>query len=226
MKLGKKDIWASVLSVGLLGGVVVDMRSLSAPDDAGPYHARVREAQASMPAKIADWTGEETALPPAAMKMLRPNVAVCKQYKNMLTGRRAMFLLVQVADARDLLSHYPPVCYAVQGYRNVKAKQKDWQVGDLEVQGMEYEFEFRTFEKSESKHIANFMIMPDGTIQRDMEAIEAQASDLRKRFYGAAQVQIVVDTNYPAEEREQIFRDLVGGNRQVIDAIRSGVKQP
>ncbi len=223
MNFGRNTI-VSLLSLGLLAGAAVDMQSLAAPNDAGPYHERIRESRKQIPERVGDWIGEDAPLPPAAAKMLRPNVHFCKNFKNVVTGRRATILLVQCGDARDLLSHYPPICYVAQGYRKMSGKPKDWQVGDLTIKGMEYEFEFRTFQKSESMHVANFMIMPDGRTQRDMDSVEAQASDLQKRFYGAAQVQVITDVNYPPQERDEIFKELVSGYRTIIDTIRLGVK--
>jgi hypothetical protein len=224
MSVGKNVI-VSGLSIALLCGVGIDMISLSAPADASAYHARVRAVGAQVKDRIGDWKGRPTELPRAAVKLLRPNVAFSTFYENSYTGRRATFLMVQVADARDLFGHYPPICYKMQGFQQVSGEPKDWTVDGLTIHGMEYQFEFRTFDRSESKCIMNFMIIPDGSTQRDITAVDAQAADLQKRFYGAGQVQVIVDSSYPAKEREEIFRALVGGNRELIDAIRAGVSQ-
>jgi len=221
-----KDLIVSVLSVALLGGIAVDMHTISAPDDAGPYQKRIAEVVGDGRQQIGDWLGENIAIPRGAIQLLRPNAVVSKQYTNQITGRHASFLLVQVSDARALLGHYPPICYKVQGYTPGYAEPHDWRVGDMLITGMEYRFDFRTFERSESKLVMNFMIMPDGTFKRDMDAVEAQAADLRKRFYGAAQVQVVVDASCPESERDQVFGDLIGGYRDVIREIRAGAKQP
>ena len=50
------------------------------------------------------------------------------------------FLLVQCRDARDLQGHWPPVCYRGQGWVQSAALPRSWEVQDLQVEGMQYDF--------------------------------------------------------------------------------------
>jgi hypothetical protein len=211
----------AVVAVGLLIGATIDMRSVSAPPDAEPYHARVREAQKLLPNTIGDWVGEDRPADKDAVKMLRPNVLMTRQYTNVVTGRRATLLLVQVGDARDLMHHYPPVCYVNQGWKQVESEPKHWKVDDYDIRGVEYQFAKSSFDGTAAMYVSDFMIMPDGRFMPDMDSIYAQAADLNRRFYGAAQIQVIPDATVSPSEREAIVRTLVSGNRAIVDAIRS-----
>ena len=54
-----KNVVASALSLVLLGGIAVDMSTISAPADVGPYHEKVKEISGQIPKRLGDWVGEE-----------------------------------------------------------------------------------------------------------------------------------------------------------------------
>lgn len=218
-----KDVVVAGLALALLGGAAADRLSLRPPTDAGPYHERVREAVKLLPKRIGDWMGREIEQPTAAVRLLRPNVILCREYQNYVTLRRATFLVVQCSDARDLVGHYPPVCYPNQGWRVMSKEPGDWDVDGTVVRGTIYQFR-QPGGAMQTTVVRNFMVLPDGRFERDMDAVDAASQNVERRFYGAAQVQVIVDASVPAEERDEIFGTLVAGNWPVIEAIRSGVK--
>lgn len=218
-----KNVVVSALALVFLGGAAVDRgMNMVAPEDTAPYQARIRQAYAQLPMRIGNWIGEETPVPQSAITLLHPNVIISRRYTNFATGRTASFLLTQCADARDMAGHYPPICYPNQGWIKERVKACHWTVDGLGIDGMEYHF-LRSPESPSGIIVRNFMILPDGTIAPDMDSIRKSTS-VRRRFYGAGQVQVICDSNVPPDEQDQIFTSLIEGHMSVITAILSGIK--
>lgn len=194
----------------------------TAPPGTENYHQRIAAAADALPRQFDSWVSQDSPVPVAAIAMLHPNVILCRKFINNTTGQQATLLLVQCRDARDLLGHYPPVCYKSSGYTPVSSSPKDWQVDDLRLQGMLYEFSSTRPEQMNALLVCNFMLLPSGQTCRDMDGVYATARDPRKRFLGAAQVQVLVNPGLSETERDAIVQTLVHANRSVIDAILSG----
>ncbi|HWB52542.1 MAG TPA: exosortase-associated EpsI family protein, partial [Tepidisphaeraceae bacterium] len=211
------------MSLCLLGGATVDRSFRTEPADTAPYHERIVKVADASPMRIGNWIGTNVATPEAAIKLLRPNVIVSKRYINYVTGEWANFLLVDCSDARDLQGHYPPICYPNQGWLEMSHAPRDWHVGDLTLTGTQYEFMTKVpAEMSET--IANFMLLPGGKIGRDMDSVIDAAKNLQTRYYGAAQVQVIMDSSLSQERKDQIVDRLVGGYQNLINVIIRGDK--
>jgi hypothetical protein len=154
--------------------------------------------------------------------MLRPNALFSRQYENLSTGRQVALIIVQCVTARDLSGHYPPICYPAHGWKMMNVLPTDWSVRDHTFSGVEYHFTMSTSERAPHKVVANFMILPDGRVVRDMQAVQTAAADYLRHFYGAAQVQVVMHSHIPADERQKIVEELIGAIAPVVDVIRSG----
>jgi hypothetical protein len=224
-RLVTMDVVAVMVSVGLLAAVAVERRSVEPPDDASGYHERVRLAAEGAPPYLGDWAAREMQVPYEAISLLRPNVLLSRQFVNVANGRRVSLLLVHCQDARDLVGHYPPNCYPGQGWQLTGSEDRDWTLEDWSIAGTEYSFRRDTFNQSNHQVVSNFMVLPDGTTMRDMNAVRMAAASVQRRFYGAAQVQVVFEGSMPIEQREEIFKLLVTGHWPIIDAIRSGVSR-
>jgi hypothetical protein len=192
------------------------------PPQAEAYFWRVAAAAQATPTTNLPWVSLESPVPPAAISMLRPNITVSRKYTNLQTGQQATLLLVQCRDARALLGHYPPKCYVANGYRQTSGAPRDWQVDGLAIQGMVYAFSFARPDEISSLVIYDFMILPDGHTCRDMEGVYAMARDPQKRRLGAAQLQVLLDSSVPEEQRDATFLALIGAHRHTIDAILAG----
>jgi hypothetical protein len=213
---------AVFVSLCLLAGAAVEGWSLGPPAEAAPYHARCRVAAESVPLTIGDWTGRDIPVPAQAVKLLRPNVVMSRRFANMVSGHTVSVLFVQCRDVRDLVSHYPPICYPVtRGMELTSASKREWSVAGRSIPGTEYEFRSSQFGPGQSVVVQNFILMPSGEIATDMEPVKKQLA-LRNRYLGAAQVQVVFDASVPAEVRDRAFVELVGGFRPLVDAVLSG----
>lgn len=210
------------LALLLLCGVAIEAASRPKPEDAEPYHAKVHRAVDAIPYRLGDWVGQDMAIPPAARALLRPNALFSRSYENLRTNRQVSLVIVQCKDARDLNGHFPPICYPSHGWKMVDTQPMKWQMRDVTVPGMEYHFTMSVDEQGPRKVVANFMILPDGSLVKDMKAVGAAAADYLRHLYGAAQVQVVMHSNIPADERIQIVEELIGAIAPVVDVIRSG----
>jgi hypothetical protein len=208
-------------SVLLLGGAVAERCTLMPPADGRAYQERVKQAFASFPERSGDWVSKDVPVPAEAQRLLRPNSMLSRQYTNVATGQQCSVILVDCTDARDLLCHYPPVCYPGNGWKLVGRQAKTWQVGGEPVVGTNYEFSRVSFENASGIVAASTMILPDGRFKPDMRGIEEAAADVRRRVYGAAQIQVVVNGAMPQAEREEITRAMYELHKPLFDAIRS-----
>jgi hypothetical protein len=198
------------------------------PVSATAYHQRVHEVADNLPLWTPDgqWMSQDVPLMAGAVTLLHPNVIISRQYTNISDGRQVGLLVVQCSDARDILGHYPPVCYVAHGWVALGGESKDWKVGDTVIHGMAYEYSRLEREHEQIRHVVvyDFMLTPDGRTCRDMYVLEREVSGYRARYFGAAQVQLQFDAQIPEPDRDRIFQTIVGTQRTLLAEIGSGVK--
>jgi hypothetical protein len=193
----------------------------TAPHDAAVYHEQLRRAADQIPLYSGDWMGTNTPVPPAAIEILHPNVIIARRYQNIATGQEVQFLLVQVQDARDILGHYPPVCYRGQGWTQDSAQAVELDSSDdLRVNATRYGFSSTRGSRDTSIVVDNFLVLPDGSTCPDMDAVDGAAQDNRTKFFGAAQVQVVYEPRVPEEARERLLRTFVDLSRPLLERMR------
>ena len=195
------------------------------PADSGPYHARVRAAAETLPLHVGSWLGADTPVPAAAIQILHPNLIISRRYVNVTSGQSVTFLLVQVRDARDILGHYPPVCYAGQGWTRNAAEPTDWQLDERPIHGTRYLFSSERAERRAEIVVDNVLFLPTGTTCRDMDGVDAAARNNRLKFFGAAQVQLVYDNTIPAAQRRELFETFIRAARPVVAQLGIGVTE-
>jgi hypothetical protein len=187
------------------------------------YHARVKLLADQFPLRFGHWIGEDVPVTSASRKMLNANVVISRNYRNISSGTPVSYLFVQGKDARALMDHYPPICYVAGGYDKDLSRAADWQIGPLGIRGTEYEFTRRDVMSSRSILVDNFIIMPDGRIERDMQATKSAAADVYKRFFGAAQVQLVFDRRVSPAEHQAAIQDFLMECQPLIKVVQSGL---
>ncbi len=223
-----------LMSVALLGGIVAEQRTHLKPRDVEPYHARAKAAVDGVPYLIGSWTGQDEPIQPAAQRLLRPNAILSRRYVDnspvdfRTEHSAASLLIVQCRDSRDMVGHYPPICYRAHGM-TVDEKYcgpRDWSVNSKTIPGYEYQFTNVVAGQTERTIVYNFLIVPGRGIVRDMKGIEQAAEDYQQRYYGAAQFQMVFHGQASAlrsrEERDGIFATLMGPNISLIETLTSG----
>jgi hypothetical protein len=219
---------APILSMGLLIGMVGQASRHIKPGDVEPFHQRAKEELASYPYYVGTWVGQDEPVTQAAVQLLRPNYILSRRYTNTSGQGLAphgtfQLLVVQCRDSRDMVGHYPPICYPAHGQTLVSETPRDWIVGDLKVTGTEYHFAYRSAEQGIIKRVVyNFLIIPGHGIARNMKAVMAAAEDYQERYYGAAQFQLVFSGALSQEARDSILEQGVGARPDIVKALMSG----
>jgi hypothetical protein len=206
------------LALVLLAGVAVQRIATPSPADAQPYLQQIRAAAAQLPPGLGGWIAAESPVPPAAVSLLRPNVLISREYTDQ-AGRRAGWLFVNCGDARDLVGHYPPICYVNSGWVLSSQRARSWQVGSWTVPGVEYEMTTQPFRGRHPIIVMNTMIVPHAGFVPDMEVLRQVALPLTRRHWGATQIQVIVDASTPQHVRDEIFVSLLLAHRQLIEAV-------
>jgi hypothetical protein len=218
---------APAAALALALGLLIQVRSYAAMDDSAPFHARVREAVGKIPIQIGDWEGAEVPVPPAAGKLLRPNVLFCRNYRQLSTGRRATLLLVHCRDSRDMTGHYPPVCYPGHGWIvRAPVQHKVLSFWGRDVPMAIYQFSRSDVDRSTRCTIYNFFALPRGNLATEMSQVVAASADYRTRPYGAAQFQVVFDAGLPEPEQLQALHELLAPLGPVIDTMHLREREP
>ena len=204
-----KDIIAVALSLALFAGAVWDRWSVLPTKDPSPYHARLCAIGAELPDHFGDWNSSDVRTP-GTQEYLHANIMIDRHFVNTKTGEQAAFLFTQCPDIRDLVPHYPAVCYPGQGKTEIEErKTRTWKVGDLAITGTEYSFESETFKEADGVIVDNFMLLPGNCISKDMDEVKKHVP-LRNRFYGVGQIQVVFPIGMSVARRDAIFVELVG----------------
>ena len=223
------------MSIALLAGIAAEQRTHLTPQDVEPYHQRAREAIDGIPYVIGTWTGKNEEVPLAAQKLLRPNAILSRTYMdnsdsddNHMERRRVGLLIDQCRDSRDMVGHYPPICYRAKGMilDEKASRDRDWVVNGMTIAGHEYRFTQVWQGQTNHTTVYNFFVIPGRGIVRDMKGVEEAAEDYQQRYYGAAQFQVVFDglasADRSREERDEVFSALIGPNLKVIETLASG----
>jgi hypothetical protein len=139
---------------------------------------------------------------------------------------------VDCKDARDLQGHYPPNCYPAQGQPLISQVQRTWQLPNMDIDGMEYHFAPESQTGAE-KVVYNFFVTPrvpgvavshkelDGVICRDIGSVYKSGEDYQRRYFGAAEFQLVSGSEMTTQERDQAFIDLLGPNEDMIKTLEN-----
>ena len=83
---------------------------------------------------------------------------------------------------------------------------------------MEYHFLRKSRSRGYRRCVYDFFILPgnwsgsDIAFKSDIAFVRTAAGDYQRRYYGAAQFQVVMDADYPQELRESIFKTIIGAN--------------
>lgn len=232
-----RGVWLwPMASILMLIGMVAEARTHVQPAVAEPHLARCRAAIDAFPTIVkgasADWMGSDTEVPASATQLLRPNKILSRDYVNDETKATVSLLIVDCGDARDLQGHYPPNCYPAQGQKLLESRQRTWQLPHMRISGMEYHFAARSLTNQEQV-VYNFFVLPfvpgvavshkelDGVICPDITSVYTSGEDYQRRYYGAAEFQLVTGPRMTQQERDQAFLDLLSPNEKLIRILEN-----
>lgn len=212
-----------MICLGILAGVYGEKQHRVQPANVEPFHAMVRDQIENIPYQLGGWVGSDEAVPPAAMKLLHPNVMLSRMYVNPAEmGQWCGLLVEQCRDSRDMLGHYPPICYPAHGMPQLSAEKRDWNVDGLEIHGMEYHFSSNDGGQSHLLPVYNFMIVPGWGFVRDMDGLQVAAKDYQRRYFGAAQIQLTFPPNLTQQQQDEIFSQMMAPNVPMLRTLAAG----
>jgi hypothetical protein len=198
---------------------------------AAPFHARVRTAMDKVPHYIGLWEGHDEEFDRDALVLLKPNAKLQRLYTRYHSDEAVGMLIVQCADPRNMVGHYPEICYPSAGWNIDKAEAQDWHAGRLVIPGVEYTIsQERPTPRGPvriRRIVRDFFVLPDGTMARDMDAIRAAAKTYRHLAFGAAQIQLLFEYEASPAQRDTDFNELVGDPEMtsLIETLQAGGTQ-
>ena len=227
---------APLLSAAMLLAAAAWGLTLPSAADAAPHHARVRAAVAAAPLEVDGYRGRDAEVAVEAVELLRPNVILSRSFVDQTPRRRgepvtrspwAQLLIVQCQDARDILGHWPPVCYEANGYTPGAVEDTRWSLGGRGLPGRRYHFsKGGGLGEPQRIVVANFLVLPDGRVVRDMAEVIDAGGDYRVRSFGAAQVQVLTPGGLSEDARRRTEDAFLAAHAELIGLMASGVAAP
>jgi hypothetical protein len=74
---------------------------------------------------------------------------------------------------------------------------------------MRYEFAGKDLETPAGIVVDNFMVLPDGSYGRDMDAVTRVAQNTGLRHFGAGQVQVLTSGAMSDQRRDEVFKEIL-----------------
>jgi hypothetical protein len=211
--------WLSLL---LLVALSQTLPNRVAPDgSAATRRIEIAAAMEAVPFFIGDWVGEDEAVPREAQKLLRPNAILSRRYRRP-GGMWLHLLVVHCSDARDMIGHYPPICYPSAGWVTVPLPDPDVQLilDERPVPVRTYMFRrVRENGVEETIQVFNAFVLPDGTITREFADISGQSERLALSTQGVAQVQIIGAAGVDRAEALEAAGELLTGMSALSKAL-------
>lgn len=209
---------AAVLLLSLLVTRPFEVRDVPGTDE---YFADIRTRVESIPYKIDSWLGRDVDVSVAAVRLLKPNIIVQRQYTDQKTGHSVQLLVVHCGDTRDMRGHYPPVCYPAHGWRRLASETRQVRVRGLLLPATLYHFASVMNGVERRMSVVNLFVVPreDAQFFADMDGLERASQDVIGAGLGAAQIQIVSmgdDVNLNSDAVVEMFFESLEPVLQVI----------
>ena len=191
---------------------------------ASQRQAAIATALASAPYIVGAWVGADAPVPREAQQLLRPNAILSRSYRR-TGGERVHLLVVHCADARDMIGHYPPICYPSSGWVAEESATADVAMSlagkRLPMRG----YVFRRIGEGggeESIRVLNAFVLPGGVVAREMGEIHRQSQRRALAAQGVAQIQVVCSAGWDPAGVAAAAGELLGGMPRVRQALGLG----
>lgn len=187
---------APVLSITLMLAASFLMANPVANDHQIIAHrARIAEELSVFPFQLAQWVGQDVPVPTTAVKILRPNSLVSRRYSRLGTSESIVFALIHCNDLRDMVGHYPPVCYPATGWTLKRDSVEDITVSLADSDVLMRIYRFHRFDQiglRREQVVLSMFLLPEGILLTDMEDLKGRSTRGRSMSAtGVAQLQLV-----------------------------------
>lgn len=189
------------------------------------YFGEVKERIEAIPFQTGAWLGSDIPATPAAVAMLKPNKLMQRRYTNIQTGESFELLIVHCGDVRDMIGHFPPVCYPAQGWKASGRGAVSVRLGEGGAPATRYAFHRQGDVTVSSIEIVNLFALPGPEGERlgpDLAIIERAGRFRERARLGAAQIQVITDPAYDPERRREIVDIAFSLTHEVLDQIGRG----
>lgn len=217
--------WAPALSaVILIAAAAFGLVGVDTSPNAEPFHDRVRTSIEAVPYKIGSWVGADVEAAAAATRLLRPVKLMQRRYSDPATGRSFNLLIVYCGDTRDMLGHYPPVCYPAHGWQPESRSESSFQIDGGRYPATMYQFRRHSLGLEQSLDIFNFFALPAGDTRLvgDMDAVNRASQTRSGVGLGAAQIQLLFSVSIEPDERREIIDAVLQAIRPTLETITEG----
>lgn len=199
----------------------------SATAEAARMQQAVAAAIRSAPYRVGAWAGKDVPVPESAVRLLRPNAVLSRRFVNLTTNESIDLIVVHCNDTRDMLGHYPPVCYPSHGWvfadgadqsrrgraASLSALDRTWPVHV-------YEFSrIRDWSSEVRIQVISFFVLPDGTITNTIDEVNGRTSWMGSSVEGVAQIQFVASGEVPADRVASAASELLEGTSDLFSAL-------
>jgi hypothetical protein len=221
--------WVTVAALMVLSVLLPNRASIGA--QAEVRKAEIARAVASVPNFIGRWVGPDSedpndrGLAPAAQRLLKPNAFLSRRYTSP-GGPWVQIVFVHCSDARDMIGHYPPICYPSAGWMEMPGPANPDHT--LTVNGMPFpvrEYDFKGYLESGREEVIRIFgafILPDGAVTREIDDINRQSERLSVAVQGVAQIQIITSGRTTAEEAIGASEEVLNGMNVLFEALQFG----
>jgi hypothetical protein len=176
-----------------------------------------------VPFFLGPWIGRDEAVPPEAQELLRPNAIFSRTYQK-YGGLRLHVLIVHCSDARDMIGHYPPVCYPSAGWvpERVPGSSEDAiELGRVRLPVRLYQFQrMREHGREDRIRICNAFILPGGIVSREISDINRQSERRAVSAQGVAQLQVIVPAGLDRTEAMEAAGELLGAMHDLFSVLQ------
>jgi hypothetical protein len=187
--------------------------------------AQVRLAVEHVPTRIGAWNADTPKeIPREAQALLRPNAILNKVYVHDSSERPSVhLLLVHCRDTRDMVGHYPPICYPSSGFVPLALDGPDNE--SIVICGRPARVRVYGFVMRQQNGITNSMqifsafILPDGTVTGQIDDIYEQADRLAVSVRGVAQLQVILPADVAREDAVHAVNEVLAGMTDLFHSL-------
>jgi hypothetical protein len=158
-----------------------------------------------VPLQSGPWLGVDIPVIPAAQELLQPNRVLQRRYTNADTGESFEILIVHCGDIRDMLGHFPPVCYVANGWTLNQKMPVDVPLQNQTVDAVRYDFSREVDFVRDAIHVVDLFALPsvnaDGAVVPDYSAVVRAGRSRQTARLGSAQVQIIMSASASTDQR-------------------------
>ena len=191
------------------------------------YFDRVSAMIDAIPHHSGAWVGVDIPATTAAVELLQPNKLMQRRYTNTDTGEWFELLIVHCGDVRDMIGHYPPVCYPAHGWTLEKKDYVGVQIEGIALNAAVYDFTRDRELTTDSIVVTDVFALPasdDDSFGPDLALIERAGRFRNRARLGSAQIQVIRDPKMSPEHAREALDTAFTLTESVFREIERGVE--